>query len=115
MFRNNSTAIHAAGKVVGHVEGQTFAKRVQASRHMLRAPRGWAVDAQSLHDAERMGAKTVEIEDTESRLRYTATIALIRTKGIRLDRGFGKQICLPLEQWMVHEAGARQLTFGGVL
>jgi len=65
-------------------------------------------------DAERKGARTVEIHDAESGQTYSATIAQIRARGVKLDRGFGKQLCLPLEKWTIHKPGSRQMDFGGV-
>jgi len=77
---------------------------------MLRQPKGWALDCQSLEDAEAKGARKVEIEDTESGLTYSASVALIRSKGVAIDRKFGFQIALPLHYWTVNETGGiRQL------
>ena len=109
MFNTNSTPIRAGTKVIGHVEGDKFIKRVRGSKHMLRQPRGWALDILSLGDAERMGARTVEIEDTESGLTYSTSIALVWSKGLRLNRGFGDQIALPLHLFTMSEAGTHQL------
>lgn len=110
MFMTNCTAIHAGGKVVGNVQDGVFHKQVQSSRHMLRSPRAWALDSRSLLDAERAGAIVVEIHDTETTLTYIAAIAQLRAQGVRLDRGFGEQIALPLHLWRVEQPGARQLT-----
>ena len=95
--------------MVGKVENGAFLKSVQASKHMLRSPRGWALDVQSLKDAERLGAIRVEICDTESGLTYSASVDLILAKGIRLNRRFGEQIALPLHLWKIEQPGAHQL------
>ena len=74
---------------------------MKASRHMLRKPRAWALDIQSLVDAEALGAHTVAIEDIETAQTYSAPMSLIRRFGFVFDRGHGRQIGLPLEQWAV--------------
>ena len=109
MSNNDSISIRAGAKVVGHVKVGTFIKKVRASKHMLRSPRGCALDIQSLKDAERLGAVRVEICDTESGLTYSASVDLILAKGIRLNRRFGEQIALPLYLWKIEQPRARQL------
>lgn len=56
-------------------------------------------------------ARRVELYDRDSGQVYAAPIALIRTRGFELDRGFGQQVALPLAFWHVERPGqARQLT-----
>jgi hypothetical protein len=105
MFRNDSSTIRAGGRVVGEVVERKFVKKAKGSRHMLREPKGWAVDVRSLDDARDLGAETVEIHDTETGIIYSAPIAQIMVKGFRFDRGFGAQICLPLQFWSVRHPG----------
>jgi len=114
MLRGNSTIIRVNHKIVGQVVGNRFVKKVKASRHMLREPKGWAVDVQSLGDAERLGARELEIEDTESGAIYTASFQRIRSKGFHFDRGHGQQICLPLQFWSVRRAEQLVLALGGI-
>ncbi len=109
MASSDCTPVWAAGKVVGTVENSMFRKRLRGSKHLLRTPRGWALDVQSLHDAEEMGATSVEITDQESGKVYTSSIPQIRTKGVQFDRGFGLQIVLPLHFWAVGQREGRQL------
>ena len=98
-------SVHARGKVVGRVSGGVFRKRVRGSRHMLRNPRAWALDTQSLLDAERLGARVVAITDTETGRTFSASVALIRWRGFTFDRGHGRQIALPLGFWTVTARG----------
>ena len=92
-------AVHAGGRVVGEVRQGVFHKDVCASRHMLRNPKGWALDLTSIEEAENLGASWVAIHDLESHKTYTASIEHIREYGFRLERGFGRQIALVLERW----------------
>ncbi len=85
--------------VVGNVSGGVFTKTARGSRHMLRSPRGWALDLQSLRDAEGAGAVTVEIVDVESGITYSAPCSRIHLLGFHLNRGHGEQIALLLRYW----------------
>lgn len=106
---NFSTKIWASGKIVGEVKNGVFVKKVRASKHMLRSPRGWALDVKSLRDAEEAGARMVELEDVDSGLTYSASVDLIRAKSIQVNRGYGAQVALLLNSWTVETPGARQL------
>lgn len=98
--------------MVGQVVEGRFIKRARGSKHMLREPKGWAVDIQSLHDARGLGAQSVQIEDTESGATYMASIEQVLARGFRFDRGHGPQICLPVRFWSINRPGeAEQLAF----
>ena len=107
-----STPIYAHGKVVGHVEAGAFVKRVRASVHMLRRPMAWALDVQSLKDAQDAGARFVEIRDQDTGCTYRASIVRILEKGFVFERGHGRQIGLALQHWHVERPGVRQLALG---
>lgn len=93
--------VRAGGRVVGWVRGKVFAKRVQASRHFLRTPPAIAFDVSSLASAELLGARAVEVIDTDTGRRYTASIAHICARGFPVNRGHGPQIALTLDCWTV--------------
>jgi len=102
------------GKVVGVVRGNVFHKRVRGSVHMLRRPPGWAVDITVLADAEKHGAESVEIEDTETGKRYKVSVSLFWNRGIKIDRGHGRQIALPLKYWSVEGQPAQMSLLEGI-
>lgn len=108
------TPIYAPGRrhPVGQVVGDAFIKHIAFSKHTLRSPRAIAFDVSTLDDAERAGVVVAEIHDTESRNVWTAPIALIRSKGFPVRRGFGNQWTLTLEHWsrngLQSEAEARE-------
>ncbi len=110
--------VYAQGRVVGQVRGDTFCKTVSASRHMLRKPPAWALDLQSLCDAERLGARWVQFFDRDSGGCYRASVEQVRRHGFVFDRGHGRQIGLPLDRWTLTRPGeprAEQLSlFEGV-
>ena len=97
--------VRAAGRVVGEMRGDLFVKRVCPAKHMLKIPRGWALDVGSLKDAEHLGARHVETHDVETDEVYTAPIALIRAQGFTVDRGHALQIAPPLERWSCESPG----------
>ncbi len=95
----DNTPIYARGKVVGHVSGRTFRKTVHASKHQLRRPPAWALDLDSLRQAEVAGAVFVQLRDLDSGAVWKAAIPAIRKCGQEFDRGFGRQIYLALNHW----------------
>ena len=91
--------IYVDDVIVGHVHDAAFKKRVRASAHQLRKPRAWALDEQSLRDAEAAGAERVELFDTETGRTYCASIETIWRNGRAINRGWGWQIYLLLRDW----------------
>jgi hypothetical protein len=100
-------SIHLGKRVVGKVKGDVFIKSVKASKHFLHFPPAIAFDVDSLRQAGEAGEHSVRVIDTESRRVYLSPISTIWAKGIEVDRGYGRQIALPLEFW---SRGDRQST-----
>jgi len=94
------TPIFVGSKVVGKVCWDTFKKIIIGSKHLLRKPLAIAFDIASLHDAERAGARWVEVKDKETGIVYKVTIERIWEYDFKLNRGYGNQIALPLEYWL---------------
>lgn len=88
--------------VVGRVEGRTFKKRLRSTSHMLRRPPGWACDVDALDQAQAAGATRVEIFDRDTGQTYAAALADFFRYGVRVARGHGYQLCLPLGRWSVN-------------
>jgi hypothetical protein len=93
-------------RIAGALVDGWLRKIVQASKHMLRSPRGWAIDAHALAAARSAGALGLRIEDTESGKTYLATWAALDAHGYTFDRGYGRQIALPLRYWQLEGAPA---------
>lgn len=96
-----STPIYAAGRRVGEVQRGVFVKHVRGSVHFLRKPPAIALDLQSLADAERAGAGSVCIVDSETGREYCARVNYLRARGFKVSRGFGEQVALALSEWRV--------------
>ena len=89
------------GRVTGAVVNGRFYRRVQGSKHMLRSPRAWTVNAAALSIARTLGAVGVTIEDEETGKVYAADLVTIDAHGYRFNRGWDEQIALPLPYWQI--------------
>lgn len=94
-----------SGKVVGTIAGQVLRKSVDASRHFLRTPPAIAWDLSALEQARQNGTTHCEVRDRESGRLYIARLESFFAKGFRVERGYGQQLGLPLNQWEVREPG----------
>lgn len=115
MLKNNySTLIKMEdGKVIGRLEGDTFIKPVVGSKHKLRYPPAWAIDATAFDEQIKPSAKKIVVLDKETGTKYHASVETFdRLKG-ELDRGFGRQYFLLLNHWQVEDNGNRQLSLWG--
>jgi hypothetical protein len=90
-----------AGKVVGHVIGDIFYKKVSGTKHFLRSPPGIAFDVSSIEAATKAGALFLNVMDGDTGCIYAASLATLGMKGIRLNRGHGAQIALPMAHWSI--------------
>ena len=101
--QSNCTPIYRADgrAIVGRVEGDTFYKRARSTVHLLRRPRAWACDVDALDQARAAGAEWVEILDQDTGARYRAALADFYRRGLKVDRGHGAQLALPLAAWNV--------------
>jgi hypothetical protein len=115
MSNKDYKPIFAGSKVIGKVQGGVFYKTIQ-SKHMLRKPLAIANDISALQDAINAGARRVCITNKDTGITYTATINHMFTKGVKMNRGWGEQIFLPLDEWQQTGANvARQFElFAGV-
>ena len=84
-------------KTVGKVQGGTFRRTVKLT-HQLRQPPAWALWEGLVTALEAVGVHFVEL-DQEDAVTWLAPLALFRTMGIRIDRGAGPQLALPLQYW----------------
>ena len=109
----NSTPIYRAdGQAIGRVEGGTFYKSARSTIHQLRQPRAWAADLDALDQAQAAGATRVEILDRDTGRTFSADQADFYRRGVRVDRGHGPQLALPLIYWQV--TGGRVVTRPGL-
>ncbi|MDZ4159477.1 MAG: hypothetical protein U1B80_06785, partial [Anaerolineaceae bacterium] len=100
-------AIYAAGRIIGEVEGSTFKKAIHGSRHFLRQPPAIAISVDALDAAEHAGATQIEVLDKESGVRYRSSVQHFRDVGFTFERGFGRQIALPMAGWTMSSRGGQ--------
>ena len=105
--------VKCGDKVVGSLEDNRFIKLVIGSKHKLRCPRAWAIDAEAFDIEVKPNATEIAVIDKETGLEYHCSVEIFdRLKG-ELDRGFGRQYFLTLNHWQVEGNGHRQLSLWG--
>jgi hypothetical protein len=97
------------GKVIGRFEENKFIKEVYGSKHKLRYPSAWAIDAEAFDKEVKFNATDIVVIDRETDTKYHVSVETFdRLKG-ELDRGWGRQYFLTLGNWQVQDNGNRQL------
>ncbi len=81
------------------LEGWKLVRLARGSVHMLRYPPAWSFERTILEQAHEQGVSVVEVQDAETGVTYSTPLATFWQKGIRLNRGAGEQIALPLNLW----------------
>lgn len=89
------------GRCVGHVIGDEYRTTRRRSVHMLRQPPAWAIDVAILRELEARGVERVIVREAEGGNTYEAALRDFTQHGIRVNRGFGEQVALPLAYWRV--------------
>jgi hypothetical protein len=91
--------IRVENKIVGYLDGDKFIKPVLGSRHKLKTPRGWAIDAEAWDQQIRARANEFVILDKEGNTEYHCSVQdFERYKG-RMNRGHGEQYFLTDPHW----------------
>lgn len=97
--RNDKLILNDFGKIIGWVESDSLNKNISSSKHMLLKPKGIAWDFSVLERARKENLKRIYVHDKETGNEYEATLEDIFHYGVRINRGFGEQIVLPLKYW----------------
>jgi hypothetical protein len=91
------------------LEDGMLKRKASAQRHQLRRPPAWAFEEQILREAERNGVTLVQVLDTDTGCTFTSSISRFWTHGLRIERGYGVQWALPLNQWYKQDPKQRTL------
>jgi len=86
-------------KVIGEIAGAAFVKHVRKSKHLLRQPPAWAVDALAYDHLIKGKVKEIRVVDDEEGHTYTAPAEVFEKYKRRFDRGFDPQYFLTLRFW----------------
>jgi len=105
--------LKVGNKTIGYFTENKFIKPVIGSKHQLKYPPAWAIDAWAFDNEVKPNVSEIVIQDKESGAEYHASIeAFDRLKG-ELDRGFGRQYFLTLNHWEERGNGHQQLSLWG--
>jgi hypothetical protein len=113
-----TTLTHSARRVLYTSDGRhsgcvcedgILKRRASARRHQLRYPPAWAFEENILREAERNGVTLVQVVDTDTGCTFTSSISRFWTHGVRIERGYGVQWALPLNQWYKQDPKQRTL------
>ena len=110
--------LKVGSKVVGYLYGNQFIKSVIGSKHKLKYPPAWALDAEVFDREVKPNAREFIIIDKEVGLEYHCLVETFdRLKG-KLNRGYGRQYYLTLSHWEVESNDNKHLKlalFGGAI
>ena len=89
--------------IAGYLDGKIFRKTVEYSKHHLKTPSGWAIDAEVFDLLPRYGALVIQVLDRETSKLYAVKVATFRENMVPvvIERGCGKQYALADSFWMV--------------
>lgn len=103
------------GRFVGNLSwgpkgGYLVKTGLDPARHQLHKPPAWCTDSAHLVALRELGARGLRLITTDGRA-WEATLDAFECHGIRLERGHGAQVALPLQYW-TDTANGYQLGFG---
>jgi hypothetical protein len=102
MSNCSTKRIYTGGRVVGEVVGEVFRKKISGSRHILHKPRAIALSVESLTQAEKVGAREIQINDKETGRVYSCSVEDFKEKSFPIQRGgFEPQMALTLDRFDV--------------
>jgi hypothetical protein len=87
-------SVNGRAKMVGTIRPGGILQKTVKPEHMLQQPRAWALDVGTLDEGERLGLRTIQLDNDRASLHYTAPLSLYRSHGFPVNRGFGPQIGL---------------------
>lgn len=91
--------VRVKNKTIGFIDRGYFLKPVIGSKHMLREPPAWAIDADAFDNWVKPNAREIIVTDTEAKIRYRVLVETFDRLKVELDRGYGRQYFLVLSHW----------------
>jgi len=110
----NDKGLRVAGKFAGVIEGETFCKRVEKSRHYFRNYGGYAISCAVLERLQSAGVKSILLTEIDSGNinQYRVSLVMFIASGILCGPLTDRQLCLAMKHW--RPANDRQQNlFGG--
>jgi hypothetical protein len=102
--------VKAGNNYIGYLQGNQFIKPVDGSKHQLKCPPAWAIDAEVFDREVKPHASEIVILDRKTGNRYLASVHSFDVKKKSLNRGYGRQYYLPLSCWKLERADSGQLS-----
>lgn len=88
------------GRVAGCLlESGVLRRIVIGSRHLMRNPVGWSLGEETIREAISDGVRTIQVLDRETGAEFWAALSDFVRLGVQFERGYGRQICLPIRYW----------------
>jgi hypothetical protein len=106
--RRGEPAFSSDGRVVGAFvrdrDGALWLEKsgLDPDKHRLRQPPSWATETEHLHELRRRGGAGVRLRLTTGET-LMASLDDFDRHGIRVERGFGVQIALPVAFWQSYD------------
>ena len=97
-------AVKLENKIIGWLHGGVFYKSVIGAKHRLRYPPAWAIQADVFDEQVKPFATEIVIWDKESDIKYRTSVKHFDEHKDILDRGYGEQYCLLLEDWEIERS-----------
>ena len=113
LAQKEKRVIKVGDKVVGCLKGDKFIKSVIGSKHQLRQPPAWAIDAEAFDVEVKPNASVIVVIDRETGIEYHCPVETFDKLKGELDRGFGRQYFLTLNHWEARGNGHQQLSLWG--
>lgn len=98
----------AQGRILGRVYGHTY-KRTLTDGQILRKPPAIAISQDVVDKLAAMGVVDLIMTNRDTGVTYKTTLAHFQEAGFPLDRGYGKQVALPLYGWVTTSTITKQL------
>lgn len=99
----DETLIFTNGKQAGSVHGDTF-RRTLKPQHFLRYPKiSIALSQDVISQLQALAVQELQFRNAETRMVYRCSLAHFVQAGRLIDRGYGTQIALALEDFRLQD------------
>jgi hypothetical protein len=97
--RKQKKLVYVDNKIVGSIENNRFIKEVRGSKHKLRRPQAWAIDAEAFDSEIKPNTTDIIIFDKETSTEYHCTTETFANHCFKFNRGYGNQYGLTLKHF----------------
>jgi len=98
---NGATVRTKSGAFAGEIRDHIFHKSMLGSKHLLRQPIAWAIDADIFDRVIAPLCYSIHVTDRETGKVYIVGVETFRKNCGKLNRGYGQQYYLELVHWKI--------------